>query len=290
MIPNDIEFLQAETLDDAVTAWREAHNAGRRVRYFGGGTELITGARERSGEFDVLIDLKRIPETTAWAPEQGAFGAATRLSALADQKDVPLLAAAARGVADRTVRTSVTLGGNLCSMLPYRETALPLLLFDAELDLYGTNGPRRVPATATFSKRLHLEKGELVVSVRLRASANRQATGTAGAPWFYGRRTRDSRVDYPVVTLCAVRASGEIRVAVGGAYGYPVRSPEAEAALNGTAGEPTRRAAAYLDALVAAAGTTMGNDMRASGEYRRHLLSLLLTRAVSQLETDGGES
>lgn len=291
MIPNDIVFLQPETLDEGVSAWTGAHEAGRRVRYFGGGTELVTGARERTGEFDVLIDLKRIPETTVWDPSEGNVGAATRLSRLADQTEMPLLAAAARGVADRTVRNSVTFGGNLCSILPYREVALPLLLFDGEIELYGPGGSRRVRAMEVFDKRMRLGPGEFVVSATLPEAA-RGGAGTAAAAGalnvdaglFYARRTRDSRVDYPLVTLCAARVEGLIRVAVGGVYGYPVRSVEAEAAVNKIGGTPEHRAAVYIDALDKAVSCSTRDDMRASADYRRHLLTLTLTEALEALE------
>ncbi len=290
MIANPIEFLQPDTIDEALGVWQEAKNAGRRVWYFGGGTELVTGARERSGEFDTLIDLKRVPELSEFDPAARRFGAATRLSRLSDESGLPLVAKAAAGVADRTVRNSITLGGNLCSRLPYRETMLPLLLFDATITLVGPNGRRTTAATDLCGKRLELLPGEFVVSVELPETA-----ATAG---FYQRRTRDSRVDYPLVTLCMARVEGELRFAVGGAFGYPVRCSEAEAVLSGAtdraAGTEVRGAAeapgaagvdrrsgdghdrrrALAEAAVDAIPDRLWSDMRASAEYRRELLVL----------------
>ncbi|MFW6293710.1 MAG: FAD binding domain-containing protein, partial [Spirochaetota bacterium] len=228
MIANPIEFLQPDTIDEALAAWQEAKNAGRRVRYFGGGTELVTGARERSGEFDTLIDLKRIPELSEFDPSARRFGAATRLSRLTDESGLPLVAKAAAGVADRTVRNSITLGGNLCSRLPYREAMLPLLLFDAAITLAGPESRRTLTAGELCGKRLELRPGEFVVSVEL--------PETAASEGFYRRRTREPRVDYPLVTLCMARVEGELRFAVGGTFGYPVRSAVAAEATAAEAG------------------------------------------------------
>ena len=286
MIPFDVEYLRPTTLRDAAAAYRQAREAGRAVRYYGGGTELVTGARDGTISYDVLIDLKRIPDVAAFDPAAGLFGAGLRLSALADQSDFPLLAAAARGVADRTARNSITLGGNLCSMLPYRETALPLLLFDAELTLFGPDGERTARIGDVWNKRLRLSEGEFVVSVALPDAARE--------PGYYRRRTRDGRIDYPLVTLCAARGE-TVRFAVGGAFGYPVRSRDAEAALGDAlralpataassgdgADAPERaEAAAAIDLIP----DRVWSDFRSSPEYRRALLIESLADALVHLE------
>ncbi|HKJ85869.1 MAG TPA: FAD binding domain-containing protein, partial [Spirochaetia bacterium] len=267
---------QPDTIDEAIGAWQEAKSDGRRVWYFGGGTELVTGARERAGEFDTLIDLKRIPELSEFDPAARRFGAATRLSRLADECGLPLVAKAAAGVADRTVRNSITLGGNLCSRLPYRETMLPLLLFDATITLVGPSGRRTDTVGSLYAKRLELLPGEFVVSVELPEAAT-----TDG---FYQRRTRDPRVDYPLVTLCMARVDGDLRFAVGGAFGYPVRCPEAEAVMSeGPRRNATRRDRELAEAVRVRAQAAcdaipdrLWADMRASAEYRRELLVLAL--------------
>ena len=280
MIPFAIEYLQAESIDEAAGAWREASRAGKTVRYFGGGTELVTGARNHV-EFDVLIDLKRIPELAALDLREGSVGAAVRLSELADQREIPLLASTARGVADRTVRNSITLGGNLCSALPYRETLLPLLLFDAQLELAGPDGRRHVAVREICGRRLELRDGEFIVRARLPDASRVEG--------FYRRRTRDARVDYPLVTLCMVRIGGKIRFAVGGAFGYPVRSDAAEAALAEVAGvarsaAPGRAATAVVSAAAKAIPHRLWHDMRGSTEYRRALLERALTDGLLHLE------
>ena len=267
MIPFDIEYLRPSSVTEAAEAWRQASDAGRSVRWFGGGTELVTGARDGTVAYDVVIDLKRIPETRVLDLDEGRFGAALRLTEVVESGGAsggpayPLLAAAARGVADRTVRNSITLGGNLCGMLPYREAALPLLLFDATVVLHGPGGERRAAMGSVWDKRLRLLPGEFLVSVEL--------PPVAREPGFYRRRTREPRVDYPLVTLCMARVDGAVRFAVGGVYGYPVRSHAA--------------ASATAEAAVAAIPDRIWNDLRGSAEYRRALLVQSLAEGLEAL-------
>jgi len=265
MIPFDIEYLQPDSLAQAVAFHGESEAAGKTAVYFGGGTELITGARGGTERFDVAIDIKRIPELSEFDPGRRRFGAGVRLSDLAEQTAVPLLARAARGIADRTIRNSITLGGNICGRLPYREAMLPLLLHDAELTFVGYGGTRKVRATDAFAKRLRLTRGEFLVSVAF--------PETAGAEGFYRRRTADSRVDYPLMTLLMVRAGDSVRFSVGGAYGYPLRDPAAEELL----------ASRGVDAAIDSIRDTLRKDFRGSAEYRRNLLGRALEDGLEEL-------
>lgn len=270
MIPHDIAWLQPESVAQAVEAWQAETDARRTPRWFSGGTELVTGAREHTG-YDVLIDLKQIPEFCTMDASTGTIGAGVRASTLADQNEFPLLANAAGGVGDRTVRNSITLGGNICGMLPYREAVLPLLLWDAEISIAGPGGIIREPITRRFAKRLLLEPGEFLLAVHLPDEARE--------PGFYDRRTRDARVDYPLVTLCLTKSGGELRFAASGVHGYPVRSSAAEQALAGTGGTRGRaeRAAATIPDRV-------WEDFRASAEYRQELFVQSLARGLEEVE------
>lgn len=266
MIPFDIEFLQPESIDEAVSLHVESAARGKRPVYFGGGTQIVTGARRQYDEFDVAIDLKRIDELTVFEPENRRFGAALRLNDIGSQTAVPLLADAARGIADRTVRNSITLGGNICGQLAYREVMLPLLLFDTSLTIAGPTGLRTVPAMEVFHKRLHLADHEILVSVEMPEES--------GIEGFYRRRTKDARVDYPLVTLCMASIGGDIRFAVSGVYGYPIRSPEAERLLN----------TGNIVSTIEAVSDSIRDDHRASAAYRRHLFKLTLEEGLARLE------
>jgi CO/xanthine dehydrogenase FAD-binding subunit len=283
MIPFGIEYLRPTRAQEAAVLYREASEAGKEVRYLSGGTELVTMARDGKVEYDVLIDLKRIPETTVLDLSTLTFGSALRLSDLRDHASgkgaVGLVGQAAGGVADRTTRNSITLGGNVCGMLPYREALLPFLLLDGEATLMGADGSRRVPVTEIFNKRMQFQPGEYLVSLHLGEHANQMAG-------FYERRTREPQVDYPLMTLCIAEDDAGFRFTVGGAFGPPVRSLAAEEALNGRsdpgAGSPGERRAAAARA-VASFEESARTDMRGSAEYRADLLEQSLARGLAAL-------
>ena len=278
MICTDLVYLRPGTPEEAVSAWLDHAGRGKPgdVRYLAGGTEIVTGARRLAAVPRVLIDLKSLAETRAIACDAAGLylGAALSLNEAADPAAFPLLSAAVRNVADRSVRNRLSLGGNVAGALPYREAVLPLLLADATVEsvVPGT-GPgaapsRRVRALSeAFDKRLSLEPGELVLGFRIPALA-------ASLPWAHFRRTRTGPVDYPLVTACfmpAPRPEGgggnpPLRVAFTGLHPYPVLFQSAESA----------------EAALRAPGTVR-KDQRASAEYRLALALDMLKRGKEAL-------
>lgn len=311
MIPFELVFQRAETIEEAIGAWVTASEAGETALYYGGGTEIVTLARDNKRQADALIDYKRIPETAVCGVDDQAgdtwrVGSAVRLNTIVDTPGMGLIAHCFSGVADRTVRNSITVGGNICGMLAYREGVLPFLLLDGTVT-YAFPGDRGVeiatrPINELFHKKLALPKGGLALSFGLDAAVIADlgfagaasaaiaapqpagitygpvtAGGTGpGGSWFYRRRTKDPRVDYPLVTVAMAEIGGSARVAVAGAWGYPVRAEAVEDALNAggveqiaAMSEAERRTA--VEQAVDAQGLHFKQDMRGSRRYRREL-------------------
>ena len=332
MIPFDFRYLRAESAEEAVAAWSEARDRGETAHYYGGGTEIVTLARESKLHTDCVIDYKRIPEATAigaTTDEDGtewiAIGAAVSLNALVDRVH-PLVSWCCRGVADRTVRNSITLGGNICGMLPYRETVVPWLLMEGAVETISPAGRRLRSVEEIFDKRLKLESGELALRFLLpvayvadevrseperyrvpdavSAYGPRVASGeftTRGAQvadiWFYERRTKEARTDYPLVTLAMLVHRSDLRVALSGAWGYPARARSVEDAiveaggirevgerLSDTPSTVHARIATALDAEARA----FRNDQRASADYRRELTVQAILRGIERIAARNG--
>jgi len=276
MIPFQIEYIRPDTIEGAVSAYQELASAGKTVRYLLGGTELVTMARDGKLAFDALIDLKRIPRVAESDPDSGRFGAGQRLSDLQhvapDRGVGSLVRRAAGGIADHTTRNSITLGGNVCGMLPYREAILPFLAVSGSVEISGPDGSREFDL-AGFDKRLRLEPGEFVVALAI------------DPIWYeskiaYRRRNRDARVDYPIVTMCLARQAERIRLAVTGAFGAPAQS----AAANEILGDVRSSAEKRVDQAIAAFGRSFHDDMRASAEYREAHLRIALLEGLALLE------
>jgi CO/xanthine dehydrogenase FAD-binding subunit len=274
MIPFDLSYYRPETIDEAVSAFQEAKDAGLKPRFFAGGTELVTMARDNKVDARAFVDLKLIPECKGIAVEGDVYrvGACATLNDAVEDGGWQLLVRAGRGVADHTVRNTLTLGGNAAGMLPYREALLPFLVANGSVRIAGPEGNRDVAVREIFDKRLKLGTGEFLVSLSVPRS-------TTEAAEFYVRHTKDSRVDYPLVTLCMLATEGQTRAAFAGAAAYPVADDQVDAALNdsGSAEERASAAAAVVDKAIR-------SDMRASAEYRRFLLVDALTSGLKALE------
>ena len=318
MIPREIAILRPESLAEAVEAWEREQSQGRVVRYYGGGTEIITLARDGKIEPDVLIDAKHIRETLGIREETDelVLGSSVSLNTLVDTTSLGILGSCASGVADRTVRNSITLGGNICGMLAYREAVLPFLLLDGSLTAVkpGKARPETRAFKDAFDKRLLMPPGSLVVDMRVSSSLlhdlgmSVDGTGlhdargdtapaygavTAGGigpagGWFYRRCTKEPRLDYPLTTVAMARHHDELRLAVAGAWGYPLRARPAEDTLNAVgpskaAGMTTAALRELATAAVDAVGGTFKQDMRASREYRRELTVQAVSDGLSSL-------
>ena len=271
MIPSRIRYLRPLNAEEAVSAWRV--NPGS--RYLSGGTEISTTSR-RSASYPVstLIDIKHIAEARALQIDGDMLllGSALPLSAVADSGHFPLLTATIKGIADRTTRNRLSLGGNIAGMLPYRESVLPLLLADAHctsmLQTAGLETPqlRAWRLRDRFNKRLLLEPGELILSFSVPLSFTT-------LPWSHGRKTRTGPIDYPLVTLCLVKNSRNFLLGLSGAHPYPLRSDETDDLLSRT--EP-------VDVAIQALGPAK-TDHRASDAYRTALLKTMLETAIKEL-------
>ncbi|MBM4236775.1 MAG: xanthine dehydrogenase, partial [Firmicutes bacterium] len=130
MIPFDFDYYLPQTAEEAVTLFTRLELDEKKPIYYAGGTEIITFCRQQTITPGALIDLKNIPETTVFEKvnDQLVIGANLSLSRIAEENHYPLLSVVVKKIADRTVRNRLTIGGNICGRLPYREALLPLLL------------------------------------------------------------------------------------------------------------------------------------------------------------------
>jgi CO/xanthine dehydrogenase FAD-binding subunit len=277
MIPYDLVYLRPSSAAEAVQLFEQTHGEGLEPAYYAGGTETLSFIRHNRIRPGALIDIKEIPECRGAAKREDRieFGSALCLNEVEEARLFPLLSAACRRIADHTVRNRLTLGGNICGRLPYREAVLPLLAADAEVQLVSPSGSRWESLGAMFEKRLRLRPGELLLRVRIEGDV-------VDFPAFHGRRERATRVDYPLVTCCLLKTERAIRLAVGGACGYPLREPEAETLLNA----PELGRQERIERAVDHYAMRIRDDFRASARYRRFLFARILEDA---LDTLGGE-
>ncbi|HWQ57569.1 MAG TPA: FAD binding domain-containing protein [Clostridia bacterium] len=267
MIPFDFVYCRAQTIEEAVREYARYAAMGLSALYYAGGSEIITMVRAGAIRPHAVIDVKDIPECRGIVQDEDglSIGAACTLTEIKETKLFPLLDLACGRVADHTNQCRITLGGNLCGTIIYRETALPLLLCDARVTLRGPEGERTANINDVFCRRMRLLPGELVARVSVPAWA-------LTARHVHVKKTAHEKIDYPLVNATVLWKGDILRAAFSGVCAYPFRSARIEAILNERgvpAPERARRA-------VVALPEHPHGDAEGSGEYRAFVMEHML--------------
>jgi len=251
------------------------------AKVLAGGQSLIPLLNFRLARPSLLVDLNRIPGLSSVAERDGgvAIGAMTRDAVVEHHATVaeqaPLLAEAIRWVGHPAIRSRGTIGGNLAHADPAAELPAVAVCLDAQIDIAGPRGRRRVAADDFFRGYLTtvLEADEILTSVWTPAVRN----GTGQAWVEFARRHGDFALVGVAVSLAMEHDEvSEARIVLTGVGGTPFRAREAETLLVG--GEVAERASAAADAVRSAIDPDA--DIHASKEYRTHLAGVLTERAI----------
>ncbi len=275
MIPFDFIYCRPDTLAEACETFRQLQIQGKNSVYYAGGSEIITMCRVGTVRPDAVIDIKGIPECSHLSADHEGLhiGAACTLNQIKESKLFPLLTLSCGRIADHTNQCRITLGGNLCGTIIYRETSLPLLLSDATVTLFGDGELRAVSFESVFKGRMQLNPGELIAQIHIPEWATQ-------APHFHVKRTTNEKIDYPLVSMSAILKDNYLRAAFSGLCSYPFRSPEMEAVLNDSSLSCTVRGEGASGLLPEPAY----EDVEGSGEYRRFVFRNMVTTLLEEIE------
>lgn len=269
MIPAAFEYRRVHTVEDAVAQLGEL---GDDAKLLAGGHSLLPLMRLRLATPAVVVDIGRV-EGLSYVRDEGdqvAIGALTRhrdveISPVLREM-VPLLAHAASQVGDPQVRHRGTIGGSLAHGDPASDLPAVVLALGGTLVAQGPGGRREIPAGEFFTGFLEtaLEPGEVLVEVRVPASPG---------GWSFQKFNRRAQ-DWAIVGVAAV-LHGDPRIALVNMGATTVRARGTEEAL--AAG------ASLVDAAARAAeGLDPPSDLNGSAEYRRHLATVLVRRALEE--------
>jgi aerobic carbon-monoxide dehydrogenase medium subunit len=278
VIPAGFDYVAPSTVEDAVRALADA---GEDAKVLGGGQSLLPVLRMRLAGPSVLVDLGKIAELRGIRED----GDALVIGAMTTHYDVQrdplvrahalLLALATDTVADPQVRHRGTFGGALAHADPAGDLLAPALALDAQFVCVGPNGRRTVAAADFFVDFFTsaLAADEILVEVRVP-----RYTGWGA---HYEKFNRVAQAWSMVAVAAAVRVEGgtfaEARVGLTNMGAVPIRATAVEEALVGqpATAESVRAAAAH-----AANGTNPTPDANSDVEFRKHLATVLTSRAV----------
>ena len=268
MIPAAFDYVVADSVYGACDLLSQY---GDNAKLLAGGHSLLPLMKLRFATPSVLIDVGRL-KTLSYvldAGEELQIGALTRHHKLATDPlvlaECPLLAAAASKVGDPQVRHRGTLGGSLAHGDPASDLPAVVLALGGTMVIRGPRGQRDVAASDFFTGFLEtaLEPDEMLIQVKV------PKTGAAG--WSFQKFTRRAQ-DWAIVGVAYAAGHGVGLINMGST---PMRGLGVEAAL--AAGASAADAAA-----AAAEGTEPPSDLNASVEFRRHLATVLVRRALEE--------
>ena len=274
MIPAPFDYEVAESVEHALSLLKERDDA----KLLAGGHSLLPLLKLRITRPALLVDIGELSELSYIRDEAGtlAIGALTRHHDLATsplvQEHNPLVSYAARLIGDPQVRHRGTIGGSLAHGDPASDLPAVLLALDGEVDVAGADGVRTVAARDFFRGVFETAAGpgEMVTEVRVPKL-------TGDHVWSYLKFRRRAQ-DWATVGVAAVarRSNGGVAdpaIALVNMGATPLRAPQSEVAWAAGAADPGE---------AAAEGTEPSSDTNASAEYRRHLVTVLVRRAVEE--------
>ena len=276
MKPPKFEYHAAASVEEAVSLLQRY---GGDARPLAGGQSLVPMLNFRLASPRALVDLRLIPQIAGLREDGDSVlvGAMTRQRALefsgVVQKRLPLVREALRWVGHLPTRGRGTIGGSLSHADPSAELPIAMTALDAEMVAHGPKGRRSIPASQFFTGYFStaLAADELLVEIRIPAAAD----GDGVAVEEFSRR----QGDFAIAAIAAVvgKDGKKVRIAAGGVGPHATRLREAEAILEkGGMNDDTITAACTKASEV----VQPGSDQNGSADYRRHIIGVLLERAL----------
>jgi carbon-monoxide dehydrogenase medium subunit len=280
MIPAEFDYRRAASAEEAVGLLAGNDNA----KLLAGGHSLLPMMKLRLAAPSLLVDIGGIEELRGIHAESDglSIGSMTTHAEIAAAQEITgtygALVEAAAAIGDVQVRNCGTIGGSLAHADPAADYAAAALVLDASVEVLGPHGPRSIVVDDLFAGLFttSLADAEIVTAVRFPThqgvSVYEKFVQPASGFAIVGVAAQIVRDDNGACTLAHLAATG--------ISDRPLRLSQAETALQGTSLEAESVAAA---AAVADAGIdTVLSDTFAADDYRRHLLGVLVARAVQR--------
>lgn len=230
-----------------------------------GGTELLAAMKLGLMAPEHLVDLKGLPELKGIEVEGSTvhIGAATP-HAVAEQSGVirarlPILSSALRNIGNPRVRWQGTLGGNLCFAEPRSDLIPVLVALDAALSLRSVRGERTVRAGDFVTDAFVVDRMDDELLVRISIDTDEL---------LYQQYDRVQHMERPTVGVATVHRDEEWRMCLGSVGYVPHLAVARE--LDG------------FDPAAIAGEIEPIEDAAGSAEYKRHLVQVLVSRALTE--------
>ena len=280
MYPANFDYVVPTSIEEAAAALSSADNA----KVLSGGMSLIPLMKMRLVRPTTVVDISRIPglDTITDAGNHLEIGALVTHGETASSDLVNEHAAALAQAADATADVQVRNQGTTCGSIAHADLAADqpaaVLALGATMVAQSVRGTREIAAADFFVDTLTsaLADDEILISIKV-------PKGGKSVYRKLGRRGGDS--DYPIAAAAVwVDASNgtvaDARIAVTGVSSKPYLATASAEAIVGSDGSADAIAAASSHATD---GVTVLEDLYATVEYRTHLASVYVQRALEDV-------
>lgn len=271
------KLISVCNLEEAVSG------AANGLKIFAGGTDILV-MMHKGAEYSGLVDISRIEELKqiTFDEKDGLkIGACVTHSEIISnefvQKYYPALVDGCSKIGSVQVRNKGTIGGNICNASPAADSAGPLLLYDATVEIIGKDGRREVPAEEFFTgvKRTVLKQDELVVCIKLPRITERE--GSAYLKLMKRGAMEIGIMSSGIRVICDENGiCRDARVTLSAVAVTPIRVRSAEEALKG--GKITDES--ILQAAEFAYETAQPKTWRNSEEWSKDMVKTYIPRTV----------
>lgn len=277
-------YFTAASVKDAL---KILEDDGSSAKLIAGGTDIVLELKKGAHpEIKTLVDINRVEglNTITEKDDQIVIGPLVThnqclISDLLIQSGIPLVKAA-YSVGAPQIRNVGTIIGNLVTASPANDTITPLLALDAGLTIRSSEGERKVKLTDFYQgvRKTSLKQNEIVIDVHFKKMAANQKGS------FIKYLLRQSHAISVANAAAVLTFDHEIitdaRITLGSVAPTVIHAESAEKFLIGKKLNKTNIEEAARLAINDSHPIT---DVRASEEYRSHLVYILTEKVLSDI-------
>jgi len=281
--PEPFEVFQPASIAEARELFRKNGSGGY---FLAGGTDLVIAIKEKGLIPRYLVDLKKIPSLSGICQiSDGSLmiGALTTMREIETSPVIrgkyPFWAQSAAEVGSIQIRNRATIGGNMANATPSADVAPALLVLDAKVKIYRSDGEKIVLLEKFFvgPGKTIMEPGDVLTEILIPPTP----------PDFCGEYIKFSPremmdlayvgVAVGVVVDSSRKICRDVRIALGAVSPTPIRAHKAEALLLNQEITPS---------LAERVGEEASNeckpisDVRSSAAYRKEMVRVNTRRAL----------
>jgi carbon-monoxide dehydrogenase medium subunit len=278
ILAQEFEYLEPKTIEEAVQ-YLAKH--GEKATLIAGGTDLLVKMKMGELRPEILVNISRIPALRYLIEDRGIrIGALTSFRDLERSRVIKekytALFEAARSISSVQIKSMGTVGGNLCHGSPAADSAPPLIVLGAMVQLVGDARGRSLPLEEFFvgPGETVLAPNELLVEVQIPEWLSKKGSA-------FLKMTRVS-ADLAKVSVAAsmVREGDrckECRIALGAVAKTPLRAKKAEEMMRG---EKVEENLIEKTSLQASQEIEPITDNRSTAWYRKEVAKVMVRDAI----------